>query len=1071
MATALLALAACQSCEEQVSATVSSEVLARLSERIDGEVQAGEVQLRDDGKRVTLRDATLTLENGALRYTGGTLIVELDDSGQDTPRVVTLEGGRLELPGEPHTPTGALPDHIVLSGVRLRWMRKNGPTLALATQGSLEKASDGHKVRATLEQLSVPQLPTIDRLVVDGAIHPGLFTADSLVLTKGDATMRLDALSVRTADARVTGGLLSGQVPLSLLAASTDTPLAGEVAGTLTLSSPADIRDGAIAFPVEFTLTGATLAGQGLWDPASGRLEPSAAEYVLSLRPAGDAPDRVSIHLPRRGPTALQGDAASPTGTRVEVTSLALPESSDALAGLSSGSSRISGVCHLPPHAGALTANCSLRLSQPNLAPTGLSLTAPELQLEGTLSLTRDGVQGSAIVLSMPKGGALSGVPFQQAHGTLDALATPRALSDIVLRGSSLALKADRLSRGPSDQRPTGVVEVQKMPLSLLQKLTDSDLGALGPLTGQAKGKVSWDASRPGATVDLTILSAHLASFAFSGGSLHMDRLANGAPQVDASLEQAGGGRLQLSTDTGGGVRIEAERLATTSPLSGVPARVTAQGTLSAKAQLRGTMADANGAQLDFALDSNGTPQDHCNGPPIDHDAPFRLCANDDMGTLAIDLSLYTLQGPGHVKGRVKLSNYDLWPADAELEGQLLVSGLATLQAASIERLGHASGELHLTRLTLKMLGEAFEHDGSARHPITDGQVELDRAVLRGRAGELTLTGPLGRGAGSLHGEAHLSAERLAKQTPLLTRASGTLTATLTMDDHFAVDAHFEDLVLHARDLPTLSEVQGKAHWEHGVLRFADVQARVAGGTVTVNGTLGGDGSTQLALHAAGLHWAPKDRFELGLSADGTLTQKRGDKLPLLKLDVGLSKVAYGRRIQFPEVVMAAKDATSGAPADASVALDLTLRQTGPWHIDNGVLSVTLKSPKGLRVAGTDSHFGLLGTVQVSRGSMRFYNDSFTLSPSTLRFTDAASLAVHFDLKGRAQAKRRPGAIIALTAKGDDRDFDVRVRCEASDGQPVPPSFHCTYDGQELTCPHYRELVTLWVCKAPREGR
>jgi len=222
--------------------------------------------------------------------------------------------------------------------------------------------------------------------------------------------------------------------------------------------------------------------------------------------------------------------------------------------------------------------------------------------------------------------------------------------------------------------------------------------------------------------------------------------------------------------------------------------------------------------------------------------------------------------------------------------------------------------------------------------------------------------------------------------------------------------------------------------------------ARVSGGTLTASGSAGlsgrGLGSYLLNLEARDLALPSLDGVQAVLGARTELAWEHGQRLPVLRGTIDVQRMRYTRAIQLGSSLTdmyrnARTDVEQYDPAADRVALDLRVVHDQPFKVENNLMDadvVIVDGERPFRIVGTDQRFGVLGTMRLRRGIVRFRDVAFDVRDGEIAFDDANRVSPRFDIAAVTEI-RRAGSLqqnwrISLRATGSSESFAVRTRSD-----------------------------------------
>ncbi|MBI5512353.1 MAG: translocation/assembly module TamB domain-containing protein [Deltaproteobacteria bacterium] len=292
---------------------------------------------------------------------------------------------------------------------------------------------------------------------------------------------------------------------------------------------------------------------------------------------------------------------------------------------------------------------------------------------------------------------------------------------------------------------------------------------------------------------------------------------------------------------------------------------------------------------------------------------------------------------------------------------------------------------------------------------------------------ELWVTGggqTTGTFTGTLRGEVDL--ERLAALTPRVTWARGTGTLEVTAaGSRESVDLGgnftLHDGALGLADVPfPVNDLDLVVRFQGSEARLEEARASLGPGVVDLTGGFLRLQGTHLErvdvpLVVRSLTYAPQEGVDLGLEADTHLRWAAGDELPVFSGDVTVTRGRYARpialsldlsgRLRGPA---APQSQVRYDPANDRVRLDLRVATRAPLRVVNNLADIDLRltDERPFRVLGTDQRVGLVGTLEIPRGTVRLYGSSFDVRRGRLEFDNPDRIAASVDLTAQTDIVR-----------------------------------------------------------------
>jgi len=721
----------------------------------------------------------------------------------------------------------------------------------------------------------------------------------------------------------------------------------------------------------------------------------------------------------------------------------------------------------------ALAVESPLAWTAAGLAMDGLNVTTGKSELRGTLAIdprVRLTLAGEGVALEdfgpmLPaemsgQGRVALRIEGSEISADLDVQKArlrdhtfDHAKAKVVWGKGDTTLRALELARGPERCRSealsfqgaaaTGTLRCESLMIaSALERL-----GLRVPASGTASGDI--ELTKGGVRARLELSAPAIGAYRFDAGKL------------DGSFAATGGGGEPTSLDI--------EQLELRSKVATM--------TLSGKSDPHGKLALSGKAQASLA------------GRKLDIDIHVRGTAEKPETTLELagveaaraGYALHAeLSGTQLIRGHVELKNADFSERLPAIENAGApfgrIDARIELTRGALDDLRAFEGQGEIKKLSFGYGDAAFTSTGPFPIALRDGRVQLSEVPLSSGDARWLLGGELDLERGvDLTATTDLPLAPLLATTPFVEAVEGELRVSLalkTSEGALALSGRAEPraVSMTVGQLKTRwLNLKGRVALEQGALRFQDVAGGFGTGTLTLGGTLALAGvrpkSADLKLALRGYTVSPEERFDVALKADSTLKWSAGDALPMLGGKVTLERMRYARHVQLPEAVIALGRRSKDA-GEPTIAIDVRVDHEAPLVVRNDFLDVELEmagKDRSVRVVGTDAQLGAVGELSVVRGRALFRGATLTVRRGVISFASERRIVPALDLLADAPAKRRPGALIHFSAKGDPNRFDLKLHCDASGSVPVP--FTCTYAGDEMTCGHFSELTALWACQ------
>ena len=417
----------------------------------------------------------------------------------------------------------------------------------------------------------------------------------------------------------------------------------------------------------------------------------------------------------------------------------------------------------------------------------------------------------------------------------------------------------------------------------------------------------------------------------------------------------------------------------------------------------------------------------------------FLICGEGLDGQVKVDVALgWTNVYP--VRGVVDLVGLQLEPflgrqleTDAlrgVVDGRLAFTGGALLEDRSLD------GRISFSRVSIEALGPdgaprvELHNDGPIAIELAHGGARIQRLQLASAANSgLRATGSVSpRGRLDMALDGHLDLAILSTLSSEVAASSGAIRMHVDLGGPMSNPAVYgnADVVDGRLALegvaPRVRALNGRVRFDARRILFESFEGRIAGGRFTMQGAASlRDASLQRYAFEATMQNAmiiPEDGVEVGFGGKARLGWKRGDRLPLLSGTVRLGRVSYRRPIQLsptlgqlyrPQVV----EVERYDPEDDNLAIDLRVETRAPVRVVNNLLDVSLRvdeAERPFRIVGTDQRWGVVGDIDIPRGTVRFRNTELSVTRGDIAFQDETRVDPHFDVTAVTEIRRQASA-------------------------------------------------------------
>lgn len=390
----------------------------------------------------------------------------------------------------------------------------------------------------------------------------------------------------------------------------------------------------------------------------------------------------------------------------------------------------------------------------------------------------------------------------------------------------------------------------------------------------------------------------------------------------------------------------------------------------------------------------------------------------------------------------------------AALDGRLAGSG--TVTGGDLSKLDSLVGELALTKLVVGGKRPWLSNDGLVKVALTGQGARVESARFVGEGTQIAFRG----GASVADGLAAniagtLDLTMLSTFVPTITRSTGLLAVDVKLTGVFRDPAIFGRAQVDGASLYTtlygapIENLRARLAFSEREILLEELSASFAGGELAIHGSAALKGRAldryELALDARDVSVQPTPGVELTLGVETTLVGGASMRLPKLAGTVHLQRARYTRPFSlgiaerltgFSQAKRAERAVYD--PAADRLALDLRVIDDAPLRIANNLLNAELSiedSERPFRVVGTDQRLGMLGTLEVQRGTLRFRSSEFRVEQGTVTFIDEHRIHPQIDVHARTEFRRTADVSgnrwsILLHASGDAEDLKLETSSE-----------------------------------------
>jgi translocation and assembly module TamB len=454
---------------------------------------------------------------------------------------------------------------------------------------------------------------------------------------------------------------------------------------------------------------------------------------------------------------------------------------------------------------------------------------------------------------------------------------------------------------------------------------------------------------------------------------------------------------------------------------------------------------------------SDESPDDGIAVPPL----AYLLCGGGLENRLALDLALGMADGVP-ARGEVKVDNVPMaWifprpkRSEAPITGDL--SARALLQDGFLAKPDSLVGEIVVGKVRVGRDDAWIQGDGPQHIRLTGRGALIERGRFVGNGSVLTATGGVSLARGlqtNLAGQVDLAA--LTGLIPGVARMRGQLSLDVKLSGAPSSPSVFgraslRDGFLAVTALPRpIEKVSADLSFSERELLLEQLSGSLGGGTVLVRGSAAIGKKDELSRYeffvsARDLNIDPYEGVGLAISADTQLSYTSNARIPKLTGTVRVLRARYARPFSLGiserlTGISSAKRVVRETydPALDRVALDLTIVDDAPIRVTNNLLTAELTiedSERPFRLVGTDQRWGAIGTLELTRGILRFRNSEFTIDHGTVSFDDEYRLSPRLDVHARTELRRTADAsgarwLIALHAMGEADNLKLETSSE-----------------------------------------
>jgi translocation and assembly module TamB len=413
--------------------------------------------------------------------------------------------------------------------------------------------------------------------------------------------------------------------------------------------------------------------------------------------------------------------------------------------------------------------------------------------------------------------------------------------------------------------------------------------------------------------------------------------------------------------------------------------------------------------------------------PAMEVPMAFIVCGSALAGRLEYDLAFgrtksYPLRGELRMKGLPlsKLLRGDSLAADSGV-----MSGTLRFTDGAMFEPSELAGSLHLDKINLGQAGVTLKNAGPIDVTFGGGRFDLAQAAFIGPSTEVTISGGGSVFSGlGMNVSGSLDLGILSTFSSRISASSGNVQFDVKVSGDVNKPAIFgqasaEGASLKLKDVPyPLDDIDAQVTFSAERVVIENITARVMSGSLSLSGVAALQGrelgSYRLELTADRMFASPREGIEVMFGGQGELAWKQGDRLPKLRGALRLGRTHYTRPITMGTTLgdLTKKGRVDVATYDPDldhVALDVRIQQSEPMRVDNNLIEADIVIDDGkepFRLIGTDQRFGVLGNMDIRRGTIRVRDRPFAIKVGEIDFGSAARIEPRFDVRADTDVRR-----------------------------------------------------------------
>lgn len=472
------------------------------------------------------------------------------------------------------------------------------------------------------------------------------------------------------------------------------------------------------------------------------------------------------------------------------------------------------------------------------------------------------------------------------------------------------------------------------------------------------------------------------------------------------------GGTLQINANGAGALSQTGQRVA----FSELNADIAAKG-IAAQGRSFGDLtltAHSTGGRVDFALDSDlAGAAIHGNGnAQLGSDYP--LTAKVTFDNVAWS-RIQPLVGQGGAPD-----------FEATAAGQVEVSG-------PIAKTDELRGSLQLTHAALQTVPQpgmagnqvAFQNEGPIRVTLDKGVARIQSLHIRGPKTDLQANGTFALQSkavnASVKGNSNL--EMLRQFSREIVSSGGVaLTADVrgtTANPQINGRIEVHDVSLNYTEIRNgITKANGVIQFNGNTAVIQNFTAEVGGGKLVLGGSATYANEPRFGLHVNATKVRLRVQQGISVAVDTNVELTGGPKASMASGTVTVNQITYAPTSDFGSILTKAAPSVENASQPLPLLDNMKLAiqaRTSPGLIVQAQMAESLSLDANLQVRGTASHPAVLGRVNVNRGQLVFFGNTYSVNPGSITFLNPIRIEPVLNLSLETQAK---GVDVTLRVNG-----------------------------------------------------